>query len=293
VILALALVVASTQEGCARAQEILASPVVDAATLDTLIETLPNEAVQVKVQARMLSSSAGIARSTEVMAGAVGDGCRAVDVDAASARSDVDSIMKSDARFGGVRKGDDLFDRIKHKIGLWLAHLFESSGMRAYAASARIVYLSGLAIVASFIAVRVVRTLLRSRKRDEQARVQAAVERERLRKFTSWRADASSALQSGDARGALRAGRAAILARVGEVERDVVTPARTHREIVARLAAQNTNVANVVTTPLASFDVAWFGKDATLDDASAFLRAVDDAASLLSAPATKSAEPRP
>ena len=274
-------------DGCEKARAVLAGGVDDGDKIDPLIEALPLESVPVKVAARLALGAQGPGRAVELVAAAVADGCPPSSpttigaIDARAIAGEVVALEAGDARFVGVRKGDDLIDRLKHKAKLWLAHFFESSGMRAYASSARIIYLSLLGVAVVLVAVRVVRTLLRRKRRDaETIGATSAIERKRAREHAHWRAEAERALNAGDARGALRAGQAAILARVGELERGVVTPARTHREIVGRLSD---NVAAVVRPVLAAFDAAFFAKDAGLDDAATFLRLVDDAAGALAA----------
>ncbi len=265
---------------CARAEALAAEGADDMHKLDEVLALLPADAAPVTARARELAGDEGsLGRSWEVVGGALRDGCapRPREGDPAA---EVAGIMARDPRFGGVRTGDDLIDRIEHRVQAWLASLFESAGLRAYATSARLVYLSLLAVVVLLVAVRLARNFRRTKKARAAARTAAAVIRERTRAFAAWREQAQRALDGGDARGALRAGEAALLARVGELDARAVTPARTHREILRRLRA---DVADTVRPALASFDAMFFGKPAALDDAFAFLRSVDDAARRLAA----------
>lgn len=271
---------------CARVTELVATApdAPDAlARLDEAVGLLPVDATTVAAQVRHLAGEEGtLERSFAVLRLAVDDSCAGAlpsSVDAASLSSAVRALIAADERFGGVRKGDDVIDRFLHKVWLALARLLESEGMRQYAGSARVVYFLVLLGVFSFIGVRVVSALGKSRVRhDEQVAVTAEVLRRKA--FAAWRADAAQALARGDARAALRAGQAALLARIGELAAGAVTPARTHREIVARLDA---GVAEAVSPALLSFDAAYFGKEAALDDAARFLAEIDGAEARLPA----------
>lgn len=271
---------------CARATE-LAATAPDAADAPARLEEaaglLPVEATTVLAQVRNLAGEEGtLERSFAVLRLAVDDSCAGAPsgVDAASLAAGVRALIAADERFGGVRKGDDVIDRFLHKVWLALARLLESEGMRRYAGSARVIYFLVLLGVFSFIGARVVAALWRSRTRQDEQVAPAAAEALRRKAFAAWRADAAQALARGDARAALRAGQAALLARVGELVAGAVTPARTHREIVARLDAR---VAEVVSPALLVFDAAYFGKDAGLDDAARFLAEIDGAEARLPA----------
>jgi hypothetical protein len=272
---------------CARAEALAQTPPEAPGALAALEEALlllPSTAAPVVGRARSLAGAEGsLASSFAVLRLAVEDGCAARAGDPAALAATADELMKGDPRFGGVREGDDFVDRLKHKLALFLARLFESEGMQQFSSSARVGFLVVLAVVAGVAAARVLVALRRDRA-AAQTRTAAATEVTRRRAFSSWRQEAAAALAAGEARAALRAGQSALLARLGELDdesaRRAVSPARTHREILARLDAA---AAAIVAPPLRLFDACFFGKDASVDDAARFLAEVDAAERLIRA----------
>lgn len=185
-------------------------------------------------------------------------------------------LMRDDPRFSGMRAGDDVVDRLLHKAWLFLAGLLESEGMKQYAGNARAVYFALLVAATLWVGWRLVRAVRRRRPPPIEAapqthEVRAAQSR---RAFASWRAQAARDLDAGEARAALRAGEAALLARLGELQPGAATPARTHREILMRLSR---DAATVVAPAFATFDRCFFAEQPSLDGARRFLGAVDAA----------------
>jgi hypothetical protein len=216
-----------------------------------------------------------------IVRAAVDEGCdddNDVDPRLATARDDVRALVAGDARFKGVRGGRDLFTAWSERAWKWLASLFESTGMQSYAKGARAVYLSVLALVALVLAARVLRASLRARTRSAPLVVADEVIRARQRSFAVLRGEADAALARGDVRAALLCGQAALRARVGELASTVVLPARTHREILARLAPA---LADVARPALVAFDVEFYGGLGTVARARAWLADVDAAAAHL------------
>lgn len=205
--------------------------------------------------------------------------------DAAALAARARGLMDGDPRFGGQRGGDDAIDRLAHRAWLALARLLETEGMRQYAGSARVVYFVLLLGAVVLVAWRIARASRRQRAAAAPAAA-TALEARRRRGFASWRARAQAALAAGDARAALGAGQAALLARLGELDDVAVTPARTHREILARLPHA---LSAIVTRPLHAFDRAWFGGGASLEAARLFLDDVDVAEGQLARPPAVSA----
>lgn len=264
---------------CARLLELVGQGTEDTASstaLDEALALLPMSSGPIAAQVRGLASQEeGRSSAWRALSLAAADSCQPLaHVDAPVAAADAARIMAADRRFGGVREGDDVLDRLLHKLWLALAGMLESDGMRRYAEGARTLYFALTAVVVLVVALRIARALRAQRTTPQPADDAAAVEGRRRRAFEAWRKEADGALAAGDARSALRAGQAALLARLGEIDDAAVTPARTHREIAARLEDA---LASVVLAPLRSFDVSYFGKAASLDDASRFLAEVDDA----------------
>lgn len=296
---------------CQRAMPLATAPDVDGADANEAFEALalamPREATAVVARARELAGEAGLVRSMAVLRFAVLDTCAGSNTRAASEANDAlaaqaAALMANDPRFSGVRKGDGTFDRLFHKAYLWFVALFESEAMQKYAGGSRVVFLSLIALGALALIVITLRKRRAAAKapprggdnaeRNESARKEA---------YASLRAQADALLARGDARASLRAGDAALLARVGELDdvvreraaihERVVTAARTHREIAARLPA---HVREVVRAPFATFDALFFGQPSIdVDDARAFLAAVDAAeARLVAARSDRSASER-
>jgi hypothetical protein len=285
------LLAAAPPPWCTRAAEIAHAPrdgVADPAFVTRLDEGLAlvgATAPQVASVVRGLAGAdGGVELAFEALTLAVDDACPAGApiVDARAAQEQVAGILKNDPRFGGgVRDGDDIVDRIREKIGRWLVTLFESEGMQKYAGNVRVLYFVALLAGIGFIASRVVRALRRSVAVDDD-RARAVVEGRRRKAFESWRAEAEAALTAGDARGAFFAGRNALLARLGELDDKLdgklvgaaAMPARTHREILARVPD---DVAIALMPPLRSFDVNVYAREAEVGDARVFLTEVDAA----------------
>lgn len=252
----------------------------DSAAFSALAAALPRDA-PVLGSARTLANT-DVAAAAVLLHFAVADACaRTAGASAAELSARTDALLQ-DARFTGVRKGDGTIDQILHKVWLAIVSLLESQGMQQYAGNARVIYLSLLAGVAVFLAALVGRKLLRQRRADKSLAKDnnVVIESERAQAFAMLRERAAAALGAGDARAALRAGEQALLARVGELDaaqvRQAITPARTHKEMLARLPAA---VADVVRAPFASFDALFFGRPSlSLPEARAYLCDVDAAA---------------
>lgn len=190
---------------------------------------------------------------------------------------DVGGILK-DRRFFGLRTEDNFSEKVKDRLWQLLEQLFESEGMQVFANNTRAIYLSGLAIVASFIAARL---LLRLRRpAADTALSSSRVERERHKAFAAWRSEALPLLDDpAQSRRALLLLRSALLARVGENDggRDAVKPQRTSTEILLRLAPA---VRTAAAPALALFDDAFYGGRAEPASVRRLLALVDDAAGL-------------
>ena len=214
-----------------------------------------------------------------VLAAVVDEACAPrSDADAAAVSAQVRELIAQDARFAGVRRGDDVLDRLRHKLFLWLSQLFESEGMQRFAGSTRTIFFAALAAAALALAVRVARRL--RRRSAASASSPSPVEAARAEAFATLRSQAAACLAQGDARGALLAGARALLVRVGERDPRAVRAARTHREILAGLARP---VATAVAPALGAFERALFANAGTVDDATRFLALVDDAAARITA----------
>jgi hypothetical protein len=262
---------------CARAQQLTPD-----ATFEQLASALPKDASPVVARARELAGEQdGPERARDVLRFAIIDAC----VESGDARSPEQlavhaAALMNDPRFAGVRKGDGALDRVLHKIWLEIVALLESEGMRQYAGSARVIYLSVLALAAMLLAFVVVRALARQRRADSGSEAShGVIEAARQQAYAALRSEAQRLLAAGDARAALRAGDAALLARIGEIDdaraRGALSPARTHREIASKLPAA---IGDIVRAPFASFDTLFFGRPSlAADDARAFLIEVDAA----------------
>lgn len=246
----------------------------------------PGSAVVARARS-VFGEDADFTQAFAVLSAATAEACAArSDVDPAVSAARVSELMANDARFAGVRRGDDLLDRLRHRFFMWLSRLLETEGMQRFAGGTRTVFFAALAAVALFFSVRVA---LRLRRRDVEPGASAArIEAARAQAFALLRAQAAASLERRDARGALLAGERALLARVGEHDARAVRPARTHREIVADLSPA---IAQAVAPALGAFDVALFARDATVDDAARFLGLVDEAAARVSAAASMPARP--
>jgi hypothetical protein len=204
------------------------------------------------------------------------DGC-AARPDAAALRAEADGVLKANG-IDAVRQGEAITEFLMRKIGGWIMALLESDGMTKYAEIARTLFLGILALVVAFVAWRLARNRARTSAKAAEARERARIERERVRAFAEWRAEADVCLEAGDARGAWRAAQMALLARVGEVEPGAVRPARTGREILASLDDERREVCDA---PLATFERTFFSGHADAEGARGFLRDVDKAADAL------------
>lgn len=246
----------------------------------------PSPAVVARARA-VIDEEADFTQAFAVLSTVAAEACAAhIAVDAPASAAQVSELLASDPRFAGVRRGDDLLDRLRHRFFLWLSQLLETEGMQRFAGGTRTVFFVALAAVALFLSVRVA---LRLRRRDAEPDASAArIEAARAQAFAMLRAQAAASLARQDARGALLAGERALLARVGEHDARAVRPARTHREIVAELAPP---IAQAVAPALGAFDVALFAKDATVDEAARFLGMVDEAAARVTAAASPPARP--
>ncbi|MCC7074115.1 MAG: hypothetical protein IT383_22590 [Deltaproteobacteria bacterium] len=269
---------------CARAEQLLADVPTDGAAQAARFDeaaALFEPASPVVARARVVIGSDGDERvAFAVLVAAAAESCAPVaEGDAATTAAALKSAVDGDARFAGVRRGDDLFDRLRHKLFLWLASFLETEGMQRFAGSTRTLFFMGLAIVAALLGVRVALRL--QRRRAAGSATPIAIEAARIEAFEALRADAGARLRVGDARGALLAGARALLVRVGEREAHATRAASTHREVLAALAPA---VATAVAPALAAFERAVFAGEATHEHATAFLALVDDAAARLGAP---------
>lgn len=247
-----------------------------------IVAGFPAEAAPLVAYARQRAGAEGsLAAALAVLDGALADGCAAPRSDAAPerARAEVAALLADDERFHGTREKPDAIDALLVWLSKKLEELLESEGMRLYAETSRFLFLSLLGLALLVIAVRLWRARARERAAPSSARVDLAVERERVRAFAEWRREADARLAEGDLRGALRAGQMALLARLGEVDRDAVTPARTNREILLHLEEAPRSVA---AGPLSAFDRAFFGGRADASAVTRFLVEVDGAARALS-----------
>ncbi|MBM4279624.1 MAG: DUF4129 domain-containing protein [Deltaproteobacteria bacterium] len=193
----------------------------------------------------------------------------------ADARADIRRLL-ADPRFAGVRADEDALDRLLDRLWRFLEELLESEVMQSFAHNTRTLYLAALATVAAVVGVRLAR---RQRRAGSSAgRVDVVrVERERARAFDSWRTEALQTLEVDPRRAALLL-RAALLARVGEVDAEAVRPSRTSSEILARLRPRVAPaVAPAIATALALFDALFYGGDVDGAATRRLLAAVDDA----------------
>jgi hypothetical protein len=280
---------ATTSDWCTTAMLLATAPPAAAgaeeAAFDALVTAMPRDAAPVVARARELAGEEGLERSMAVLSFAVVDACATGAVAAHDVAAAQAAALMNDPRFSGIRKGDGTFDRLMHKAYLWFIALFESEAMQKYAGGSRVVFLSLIAVGAIALTVMT----LRKRRREIEAAGGAhgdvvKREAERQEAYATLRAHADALLAQGDPRASMRAADAALLARVGELDRRagiakgderIVTVARTHREIAARLPA---HVSAVVRPPFATFDALFFGKpQLVVDDARAFLTAVDEA----------------
>ena len=282
-VLATALVAAAPVDDawCARAERVLAAvPAAGAEVAARFDETTalfePTSPVVARARA-LVGPDDDYLAAFAVLATAAGESCGpVVEDDAARTAALLKDAVGADPRFAGVRRGDDLFDRLRHKVFMWLASLLETEGMQRFAGSTRTVFFTALAVVALVLAVRVMR---RMRKRGRaRASTLLTVDAARREAFAALRAVAGERLRVGDARGALLTGARALLVRVGERDERATRAAFTHREILATLAPA---VTTVVTPALVAFERALFAGEATLDDATGFLALVDEAATVV------------
>jgi hypothetical protein len=196
----------------------------------------------------------------------------ACDVDTvADARADAARVLR-DARFRGARSDEDVVDRVLDRLWRWIEATLASEGMQVFADHTRTIYLATLVVVAAFVAIRLARNARRAQALSGRTPA-LHVERERARAFAAWRSEAQRMLEE-DPRRAVLLARAALLARVGEVDVDAVRPARTSREVLSRLAP---DLAAAAGPPLHSFDALFFGGPVDVDAARALLAAVDAA----------------
>ena len=205
--------------------------------------------------------------------------------DVAAAKARVQALIK-DPRFGGLRTEENFSEKLKDRLWRWFERLLESDAMQGFADNTRLVYIVILSTIGSLVAARL---LMRARKnaRDDAASSQSMkVERARQRAFALWRADALPLVDDdAQARRALMLLRAALLARVGESDKDAVKPQRTSTEILERLSPH----AREMTTPaLSFFDDAWYAGDASSQSSKALLQLVDAAAAALASSASSS-----
>ncbi|MBI1946948.1 MAG: hypothetical protein HYS27_14725 [Deltaproteobacteria bacterium] len=267
------------QDWCVRAHALIAdAPSVGPTALTRFTEAstaLFEAGSPVAARARAVVGADGdFGAAFSVLAAAAAEACApGSDDDAALAAASVRELIARDARFAGVRRGDDLLDRLRHKVFLWLSQLLETEGMQRFAGSTRSVFFAALLVVAALLALRVVRRL---RRRAALAMPAPGVnDPKRLEAFAALRAEAEQRLRERDARGALLVGARALLVRVGEQDASATRAARTHREVLAGLAPP---VADAVAPALGAFERALFAEEATLERAGRFLALVDAAA---------------
>lgn len=263
---------------CARAEQLIVdAPVTGPTALARFDESgalfEPGSPVTARARA-VVGADGDFGAALSVLAAAAAEACAPTsDVDGAAAAASVRELIARDARFAGVRRGDDLLDRLRHKLFLWLTQLFETEGMQRFAGGTRTLFFAALVVVALVVALRVA---LRLRRRAATpASPSSSVEAARAEAFSALRADAEERLRRQDARGALMVGARALLVRVGEQDARAARAARTHREVLAGLAPP---VASAVAPALGAFERALFAEEATVAQAGRFLALVDDAA---------------
>ena len=264
-------------DAVARLESARGSVVVAPATVEALLQTLPPDVAarargDIGREARLgaaVDSAETVIRTACVVP--AGEG-----VDDGELALQVQGILQ-DPRFRGLRTEDDFSDKLLNRLWKWLEAFLESDGMQIFADNTRAVYLGLLALGGVVVAVQLLR---RSRRAaDGDARVSGArVERQRLKAFSVWRAEALPLIDDDDtARRALLLLRAALLARVGESDKDAVTPSRTSAEILDRLGPRGV----VVGPALHRFDAAFYAGRADRLAARALLVDVDAAAAAL------------
>ena len=281
----LALAAPAPPPWCAEATRRLTSArvLVTPAGVEALLATLP---AAVAERARSdIGREARLEAAVDSAETAVRTACRAP---TRRAGDDVDDAVAvrallQDSRFGGLRTEDDFSDKLLDRLWKWLEALLESEGMQLFADNTRAVYLGLLAAVAAGVAIQLLR---RSRRNPESTNSHndTRIERQRKKAFAAWRAEALPLINDDaddvQTRRALLLLRAALLARVGELDNDAVLPSRTSAETLARLGAR----AVVVAPALQRFDAAFYAGAATTSAARALLVDVDAAAAALLAP---------
>jgi hypothetical protein len=242
--------------------------------LDALLAALP---LSIDVRARGDQGRTGRrSAAVDAAATAVGFACPEVaPVAVGDPRAEARALL-ADPRFTGSRAEEDGLDRLLDRLWRALEALLESEGMQGFANNTRTFYLTGLLVLVAVVGVRLARNARRARTLRAEA-PGARVERERVRAFAALRAEAHAALGA-DPRRALLLGRAALLARVGEVDPDAVRPSRTSAEVTAALDPAR---AACVAPVLQRFDALFFGGAPDEPGARALLAAIDAAVAAL------------
>ncbi len=237
------------------------------ADIDALLATLPPPLAQRarEDQGRAAQRSAAIAAAAAVIH-------LACDVDGvASAQADAAQLLR-DPRFVGTRADEDAIDRLLDRLWRWIESVLASDGMQSFAGHTRTLYVSALFVVAVVVGLRLARRARRARALGAHG-TSTRIDRERERAFAAWRADAVVAIDD-DPRRAILLLRAALLARVGQMDADAVRPSRTSSEVLARLPAP---LAAILEPALRRFDAVFFGGEVNAAAARGLLVLIDDA----------------
>lgn len=271
---------AVADDGCAPAHQALRALSTDDADAYPkyleAIEHLPDDAAPLRARARARAGVDGdMSSAIQMMQVALADGCRQVSstkTDPLALREELAQIQSDPALFAGRRAAPDLIDRVSEWLGRWLRTLLESTAMQKYAEVSRGLFLGVFLLIVIAMSWRLWRERIARQPTDTAVATSLQIERERVRHFRAWRDEAEGHLQAGRLRAALLSGERALLARLGEMDRDAVTPARTHREI---LLACSPGRANALAGPFQLFDVLVFGDRATPEEVTRFLNSVD------------------
>jgi hypothetical protein len=254
--------------GAALAEPVEVEDSARVAQLERAIGALPHDAQPIAGQLRsLLGKEGGLKETSDALAAVLRDGCAPLSAHAGAPGAEVAALVARDPRFGGIRVGDDVIDRLLDRMWRWFSGFLESEGMRRYAGSARVVYLAALGGGVLFVLSRLVRAWRRSERVAEAARqdARARVDIARKRAAEELLTDAERELARDPHRAAALTV-AALLARVGEHVPGAVTPARTSREVLARLDSKR---AQVIAPPLQLFDVVYFARPTLETDARA------------------------
>lgn len=242
--------------------------------VERALATLPVEAQGVAGQVRaLLGKDAAVTDARDALVAVARDGCDAPRAHAGAPAADVQALLDTDSRFGGVRVGDDVLDRLLDRFWRWLSSFLESEGMQRYAGSARVIYLGLLGAGVAFVLLRLAQRFRTARLADDDASradTRARVALSQVRAARDLVADAEALLAS-DPHAAAALLQRALLTRVGQETPAVATPARTSREVLARV---DPGRRAILEYPLTLFDTVYFARPTRTDDAQGLLAAV-------------------